>query len=88
MDASLLRAIGPAGYDQRHAELLGALRDLARDRPGITVLDYRDPGAFGGSDNGFLDPVHQTRSNMRAMTADICEQAVLACALTATPAGT
>ncbi len=85
MNDSLLRAVGPAGYDQRHADLVAALHAVARGRPGLTVLDYRDAGAFGGSDDGFLDPVHQTRANMRAMTADICQRAALACTLT-TPA--
>ena len=85
MNDSLLRAVGPAGYDQRHADLVAALHAVARGRPGLTVLDYRDAGAFGGSDDGFLDPVHQTRANMRAMTADICQRAALACTLTTYP---
>jgi hypothetical protein len=82
MHPSLLRVIGPAGYDRRHAELLAALRDAARGRPAITVLDYRDARVYGGSNDGFLDPVHQSRLNMRAMTADICRRAALHCTVT------
>jgi hypothetical protein len=66
------RALGPLGWDLRHAEVLSMLRNL---RLRFTLLDASSISTFGGRPGDFYDGVHMRVANMRRLAAWIVRQA-------------
>ena len=66
------RALGPLGWDQRHAEVLRMLRSLPLR---FTLLDASSISTFGGRPGDFYDGVHMRVENMRRLAAWIVRQA-------------
>ena len=69
---TFLRALGPLGWNRRHAEVLRMLRNL---RAHFTLLDASRISTFGGRPGGFYDGVHMRVENMRRLAAWIVRQA-------------
>jgi hypothetical protein len=69
---AFLRALGPLGWNRRHADALRMLRAL----PGtFTLLDASRISTFGGRPSGFYDGVHMRVENTRRLAAWIVRQA-------------
>ncbi|MDX6596937.1 MAG: hypothetical protein QOE87_824 [Gaiellales bacterium] len=66
------RALGPLGWDLRHAQVLKTLRNL---RMRFTLLDASSISTFGGRPGDFYDGVHMRVANMRRLAAWIVRQA-------------
>jgi hypothetical protein len=66
------RALGPLGWDQRHAQVLRTLRNL---RMRFTLLDASSISTFGGRPGDFYDGVHMRAANMRRLVAWVVRQA-------------
>jgi hypothetical protein len=64
----LLRAIGPLGWNRRHAQVVTYLRQL-RTRLAFDLLDASHISSFGGRAGGFYDGVHMTVPNVRRLVA-------------------
>jgi hypothetical protein len=62
----LLRAIGPIGWNRRHAEVVRYLEGLRRQY-GFDLLDASRISTFGGSSTAFYDGVHMTVPNVRLL---------------------
>jgi hypothetical protein len=69
---AFLRALGPAGWNRRHADVLRMLRSLGGR---FTLLDASSIAAFGGSSTGFYDGVHMRVANTRLLAAWIAQRA-------------
>jgi hypothetical protein len=69
---AFLRALGPVGWNRRHAAVLRMLRGL---RGRFTVLDASRIASFGGRPGGFYDGVHMRVENTRRLAAWIVRQA-------------
>jgi hypothetical protein len=65
---TLLRAIGPLGWNRRHAQVVAYLRQL-RTRLAFDLLDASHISSFGGRAGGFYDGVHMTVPNVRRLVA-------------------
>ncbi|HET6173725.1 MAG TPA: hypothetical protein VFD90_14015 [Gaiellales bacterium] len=65
---SLLRAIGPVGWNRRHAQVVAYLRHL-QAHASFDVLDASHVATFGGNPKGFYDGVHMTVPNLRRLVA-------------------
>jgi hypothetical protein len=63
---ALLRALGPAGWTRRHADIESLLQHL---QARFTVLDASRISSFGGKPDAFYDGVHMRVANMRLLTA-------------------
>jgi hypothetical protein len=69
---NLLRALGPLGWDRRHADVLKMLRNL----PGhFALLDASRISTFGGRPGAFYDGVHMRVENTRRLAAWIVRRA-------------
>src|SRR5207244_7949890 len=62
MHPQLLAAVRPFGWAEQHDRLLALLADLRR-RYEFDVADMSSIAAFGGTADGFYDPVHMRASN-------------------------
>jgi hypothetical protein len=69
---TFLRALGPLGWDRRHAEVLRTLRNLPAH---FTLLDASRISTFGGRPGDFYDGVHMRVENTRRLAAWIVRQA-------------
>jgi hypothetical protein len=69
---AFLRALGPLGWNRRHAETLTMLRGLAAD---FTLLDASRISTFGGRRGDFYDGVHMRVANTRRLADWIVRQA-------------
>ncbi len=69
---AFLRAVGPAGWNRRHADVLRMLHGL---RGRFTVLDASRITSFGGRPDGFYDGVHMRVENTRRLAAWIVRRA-------------
>jgi hypothetical protein len=66
------RAVGPDGWNRRHADVLRVLRSLAGR---FTLLDASSIAAFGGHAGDFYDGVHMRVANTRRLAAWIVQRA-------------
>jgi hypothetical protein len=64
----LLRAIGPLGWNRRHAQVVAYLRQL-QTHLAFDLLDASHISSFGGRAGGFYDGVHMTVPNLRRLVA-------------------
>ena len=72
LQPSFERTLGQLGWNQRHAEVLRALRSLGGR---FTLLDASNIGVFGGSASDFYDGVHMRVANTRRLAAWIAQSA-------------
>jgi hypothetical protein len=64
----LLHAIAPIGWNTRHAQVVGYLRQL-QAHGSFDLLDASHIATFGGRPDGFYDGVHMTVPNLRKLVA-------------------
>ena len=69
---AFMQALGPDGWNQRHADVLKALRALGGR---FTLLDASSIATFGGSPKDFYDGVHMRVANTRRLAAWIAQHA-------------
>jgi hypothetical protein len=69
---AFLRALGPVGWNRRHADVLRMLRSLGGR---FTLLDASSIATFGGSATGFYDGVHMRVANTRRLAAWVAQRA-------------
>jgi hypothetical protein len=69
---AFLRALGPRGWDARHAQVLSMLRALQAQ---FTLLDASRISTFDGRPDAFYDGVHMRVENTRRLAAWIVRQA-------------
>lgn len=67
---ALLRALGPIGWNRRHAELVAYLHALQARVP-FTLIDASRISTFGGKPGGFYDGVHQRVENLRLLISSV-----------------
>jgi hypothetical protein len=65
---TMLRAIGPIGWNRRHAQVVAYLRQL-QAHESFDLLDASHVASFGGRPRGFYDGVHMTVPNLRRLVA-------------------
>ena len=71
---AFLRALGPAGWDRRHADLVAFLEGL-RTRLGFVFIDASRISVFGGRATDFYDGIHQRVANQRRLVRWIVARA-------------
>jgi hypothetical protein len=64
----LLKAIGPLGWNRRHAEVVSYLRRL-QGQASFDLLDASHISSFGGRPGDFYDGVHMMVPNLRRLAA-------------------
>ena len=69
---AFLRALGPDGWNRRHADVLRLLRALGGR---FTLLDASSISVFGGRATDFYDGVHMRVANTRRLAAWIVQRA-------------
>jgi hypothetical protein len=74
MHPKLERELGPLGWTDRHADLVAYLRSL-RSAYRFRYLDFTSIRSFGGSADGFYDPVHMRAGNLHRMLTSILARA-------------
>lgn len=70
----LLAAVKPAGWSERHGQVMGYLRDL-QDELDFAVLDFSVLSSFGGDPQGFYDGFHIRKANARRLLDAVVAQA-------------
>lgn len=71
---AFLRALGPAGWDRRHADLVTFLEGL-RTHLDFVLIDASRISVFGGRATGFYDGIHQRVANQRRLIRSIVARA-------------
>jgi hypothetical protein len=71
---TLLAAVRPLGWEQRHREVLDYLHKLQDEHPFVT-LDLSRLQSIGGDPDAFYDGFHMTRSNARRVLEAVVERA-------------
>ena len=70
----LLAAVKPAGWSERHSQVMSYLRGL-QDELDFTVLDLTELSSFGGDPRDFYDGFHIRKANARRLLDAVVAQA-------------